>query len=985
VGRDADRQQVPTPMRRDVRLLGDLLGEVLLESGGQGLLDDVERLRHAVIAARVAGRPPQTDAALREITEMVADWPLERAEAVAHAFTVYFHLANLAEEHQRIRTLRERDTGREPVRESLAAAVATIGAEHGRERLGALLAELSVHPVLTAHPTEARRRAVIEALRRISTLLAHLDDERRAALDEPEGRGAPKASGAYTERAELRRRLREEVDLLWRTSALRAAAMRPLDEVRTAMAAFDETLFRVVPALYRSLDLALGGPESGRAAPGAGAFLRFGSWIGADRDGNPFVTAEVTRQTAAIQADHVLRALENATERIGRALTVQASEPEASKAPGGEPAGGTATEPEGPTAGLARALAAARQAHPDLLADIMARSPGEPFRAYLLFAARRLGATRSRLTGWPAGPEQPSQPDQASQPGHTDEPCLPDEPRLPTRPGLAYAGPAEFIADLRLVQRELALAGAVRQAYGELQHLLWQAETFGFHLAELEVRQHSTVHARALRELDSRGLRPLVSEHARSAEASSRDDGLSAETTEVVATFRAMAWLQERFGPDACRRYVVSFTRSAADISAVYELARRSLGCLPELDVIPLFESGADLENATRVLDEMLLLEPVTARLAATGRRLEVMLGYSDSAKELGPVSATLRLSEAQQRLTAWAAANDIRLTLFHGRGGALGRGGGPAGRAVLAQPAGSVGGRFKVTEQGEVIFARYGHPLIAQRHLEQVASAVLTASAADVPAPADDPGPAAGDSAGSTPRADAARRLRQLTEQLDAGALRAYRKLLEADGFAEWFARISPLEELGAMRIGSRPARRGVTAAVGLDDLRAIPWVFAWSQTRVNLPGWFGLGSGLAAAADGTGGLAALRDAYRDWPLLAALLDNAEMSLAKTDRRIAAGYLALGGREDLTAAVLDECDLTRRLVLAVTGHDRLLANRPVLSRAVALRDPYVDALSHLQLRALTALRNGDPERERLERLLLLTVNGVAAGLQNTG
>ncbi len=909
-------------MRRDVRLLGDLLGEVLLESGGQGLLDDVERLRRAVIAARRPGPAPESDAALRAITEMVSAWPPERAEAVAHAFTVYFHLANLAEEHQRIRTLRERDTGVEPVRESLAAAVATIEAEHGPGRLAGLLADLRVHPVLTAHPTEARRRAVTQALRRISALLAGLDD------------GRPGAG----ERAELRRRLREEIDLLWRTSALRAAAMQPLDEVRTAMAAFDETLFRVVPALYRSLDLALNGAQAGRTAATAAAFLRFGSWIGADRDGNPFVTAEVTKQTAAIQAEHVLRALENATGRIGRALTVQASE----SAPA-----------------LARALAAARQAYPDLLADIMSRSPGEPFRAYLLYAARRLRATRMRLADAPERPARPERPRQ-------------DEPR-----GLPYPGPAEFIADLRLVQRELAQAGAARQAYGELQHLLWQAETFGFHLAELEIRQHSAVHARALRELASADLpsEQDPSEHV-----------LSPQTREVVATFQAMAWLQDRFGPDACRRYVVSFTRSAADVSAVYELARRSIrdGRPPQLDVVPLFESGADLENATRVLDDMLVLEPVADRLAATGRRLEVMLGYSDSAKELGPVSATLRLFEAQQRLTRWAAANDIRLTLFHGRGGALGRGGGPAGRAVLAQPAGSVGGRFKVTEQGEVIFARYGHPVIAKRHLEQVASAVLLASAATVPASADDPDPAV-------------RRSRQLAERMDAGALRAYRALVEADGFAEWFARISPLEELGAMRIGSRPARRGVAAAAGLDDLRAIPWVFAWSQTRVNLPGWFGLGSGLAAATDpageqgqeggqgGEGGLKEAQEAYRDWPLLAVLLDNAEMSLAKTDRRIAECYLALGGREDLTAAVLDEYDLTRRLVLAVTGHDRLLANRPVLSRAVTLRDPYVDALSHLQLRALTALRSGDAERERLERLLLLTVNGVAAGLQNTG
>jgi phosphoenolpyruvate carboxylase len=354
------------------------------------------------------------------------------------------------------------------------------------------------------------------------------------------------------------------------------------------------------------------------------------------------------------------------------------------------------------------------------------------------------------------------------------------------------------------------------------------------------------------------------------------------------------------------------------------------------------------------------------------------MLGYSDSAKELGPVSATLRLFAAQQRLTRWAEANDVRLTLFHGRGGALGRGGGPAGRAVLAQPPGSVSGRFKVTEQGEVIFARYGNRVIAERHLEQVAAAVLLTSASPRPE-ADEPG--------------AEQRFRQVAGRLDTAALGAFRALVETDGFAEWFARISPLDEIGAMRIGSRPSRRGVAAAAGLEDLRAIPWVFAWAQTRVNLPGWFGLGSGLAAAgAEGReggensqGGLPALQEAYRNWPLLAVLLDNAEMSLAKTDRRIAARYLALGGREDLTAMVLDEYDLTRRLVLRVTGHGRLLADRKVLSRAVALRDPYVDALSLLQLRALTALRGGADERERLERLLLLTAGGIAAGLQNTG
>jgi len=896
--RELDRAALPEPMRRDVRLLGDILGEVIRDSAGEELLADVERLRRAVIEARHRERsePGDPDPAGDEIVKLVASWSLEQAEQVARAFAVYFHLANLAEEHQRIRNLRERDTGGEPVRESLAAAVAEVGHDAGTEHLTELLGSLRVHLVLTAHPTEARRRAVVAALRRLSSLLGLLDDPRTGAAD----------------RAEARRGLCEQVDLLWRTSQLRVKAMDPIDEVRTVMTAFDETLFRVVPAVYRELDRAVAGadPSTPSATP-VRAFLRFGSWVGADRDGNPFVTAQVTRETATIQADHILRALENATARIGRALTLHA-----------------ATTP--PSAGLRRALAAAHAAHPELLAEIEARSPQEPYRTYLLYTAQRLAATRNR---------------------HAD---------------LAYPGPAGFVADLRLVRESLAAAGAATQAHGELQNLIWQAETFGFHLAGLEVRQHSEVHARALAELRAAG--PPGVEPVSSA------GSWSDRTEEVLATFRAVAWVQDRFGTAACHRYVVSFTRSAADIAAVFELARYATagGRMPVLDVIPLFESAVDLDNAPDVLTGMLALPEVAARVADRRSELEAMLGYSDSAKELGPASATLRLYGTQARLAAWAADHGIRLTLFHGRGGALGRGGGPAGRAVLAQAPGSVDGRFKVTEQGEVIFARYGHLVLAQRHLEQVTSAVLLASAP----------------ASTAPAARVEQRIADLAGKLEAAALDAYRSLVDTEGFATWFARISPLEEISGLRIGSRPARRAA-ASSGLADLRAIPWVFAWAQTRVNLPGWFGLGSGLAAVAETPDGVAEFRRAYREWPLLAVLLDNAEMSLAKTDRRIAARYLALGGRPDLTAAVLAEYDLTARLVLTVTGHDRLLADRPVLSRAVALRNPYVDALSHLQLRALAALRaptaESSPDRPRLERLLLLTVNGVAAGLQNTG
>ncbi|TMR13494.1 phosphoenolpyruvate carboxylase [Nonomuraea turkmeniaca] len=865
--RSAAVTEMPDELRHDVRMLGKLLGQVLAEQGGEDLLADVERLRKAVIAAR------RGEISADVITEMVAAWDIERAVQVARAFTCYFHLANLAEEHYRIRTLRERDAEGRVQRESMAQAVHELG----HERLAQLLEGLELHPVLTAHPTEARRRAVVTAIQRISGQLTEYNAP---------GRGA-------SERADNKRRLLEEIDLLWRTAQLRSTKLDPLDEVRTAMAAFDETLFRTVPQVYRALDAALD-PGTGTRPPQARPFIRYGSWIGGDRDGNPNVTARVTRETIQIQSEHVLAALETACSRIARTLTAAATLAPAS-------------------AELKTALAATVAAHPEVVSELATRSPREPHRQWLLFVAARIAATQRRDLD------------------------------------LAYRSPAELLADLRLAQESLA-ASAPRQAYGELQHLIWQVETFGFHLAELEVRQHSQVHAAALEEVRAGGE-------------------LSERTEEVLATIRVIGWIQERFGVTACSRYVVSFTRSADDVAAVYELARSALGeRAPVLDVVPLFESGEDLANSPRVLSGMLEIPQIQERLAATGRRMEIMLGYSDSAKELGPAAATLRLYEAQEELTAWAAEHDVKLRMFHGRGGALGRGGGPANRAVLAQAPGSVAGRFKVTEQGEVIFARYGHVAIARRHLEQVTNAVLLASSPTVGART----------------AAAAERFRGLAEQVAVASEQAYRALTEAPGFPEWFGLVSPLEEIGTLRLGSRPARRGLGAPRSLDDLRAIPWVFAWAQTRVNLPGWYGLGAGLASV----GSLDELRAAYAEWPLFNAMLDNAEMSLAKTDRSIAKRYLALGGREDFSRQVLEEYDRTRDLVLRVTGHTRLLENRKVLSRAVQLRDPYVDALSHLQLRALRALRTGNPseeERDRLSTLLLLSVNGVAAGLQNTG
>ncbi|MFZ7087874.1 phosphoenolpyruvate carboxylase [Curtobacterium sp. RRHDQ10] len=880
--RDDVSGAVDADLRRDVGVLGNLLGRVLRESGGDALYDDVETLRAAVIDA-YEGR---ADDAVDRAQAFVAGLDQERAEEVARAFTCYFHLSNLAEEHHRVRVLRTRSDSSGAAADSFSATLARLVDEVGADAAAERLANLRFHPVLTAHPTEARRRAVATTIRRIADLLD--------ARDRP---------GNEVAAAETERRMLEEIETLWRTSPLRTTRPTPLDEVRTAMSVFDQTLFEIVPEVYRLLDDRLLGVDAGRRPVRAPAFLRLGTWIGGDRDGNPHVTAAVTRQAAEIAAEHVLLGLFRATSRIGATLTLSDQDTPASAA-------------------LAELAAAQHGLDADVHDQIGIRSPQEVHRRVLLFAAARIDATRRG-----------------------------DTP-------LAYGTPDELLADLRTVQDSLRAAGAHRTANGELQNLVWQVETFGFHLAELEVRQHSQVHRAALEDVRAAGP---------------TSDRLDPMTVEVLAVFATIAHLQTRYGVHAARRYVVSFTRSAEDLANVHALAEAAAErhgiAVPVLDVVPLFETFADLHAAPGILAEVVRTEAVQARLAATGRQLEVMLGYSDSSKDVGPVSATFALHDAQARIAAWAQENDIDLTLFHGRGGSLGRGGGPANEAVLAQPPGSVDGRFKITEQGEVIFAQYGDKTIGARHIEQMAAAALFASS---------PSNEAVTSA-------AAERFGALAQRMDDVSRAAFFDLVEADGFAPWFATVTPMEEIGLLPLGSRPARRGLSVE-SLEDLRAIPWVFSWTQARINLAGWYGLGSALAAVGD----VEVLQDAYRSWPLFSAMIKNVEMSLAKTDEAIAREYLSLSDRDDLAAKVLDEMALTRKWVLATSGSADVLAARPVLSRAVRLRSPYVDALSHLQLRALRAIRGGDPAAGRDpddadHRLLLLTVNGIAAGLQNTG
>ncbi|MGM7678419.1 phosphoenolpyruvate carboxylase [Microbacterium sp. A94] len=872
-------------MRADVRMLGALLGQVLRECGSPGLFEDVERLRLATIQAY---EEESTDA-FERATQIADSFTVQRADEVARAFTCYFHLVNLAEEHQRVRILRERagKPGRENATDTVATAYAQLRREVGDDEARRRLEDLRFHPVFTAHPTEARRRAVSASIRRLSELLTQHD--------------AASAGGSEEHRA--RRRMLEEVDTLWRTAPLRGQKPSPTDEVRTVMSVFDETLFTTVPHVYRRIDDALRGEDSGASAPIVPAFVRIGSWVGGDRDGNPFVTASVTREAAHIASDHVLRGLERALDRIGRTLTLDAE----------------GTPPSSAVVALWDAFAASDAT---TAAEIAARAPDEPHRRVLQALSRRIAETRLHLEG-------------------------------------GYQAPEELLADLRAVQDSLAASGAKRHAFGGIQHLIWQVETYGFHLTELEVRQHSQVHREALAELDAGGA-------------------LSERTQEVLEVFRAVAEIQRTYGLRAAGRYVVSFTTSAEDLANVHRLARYALGDdVPQLDVVPLFETFADLQAAPGILAEVVTFREFQSRLAATGNRFEVMLGYSDSSKDVGPVAATLALYEAQEKIALWAKDAGIALTQFHGRGGALGRGGGPANSAILAQPPHSVDGRFKLTEQGETIFARYGEPAIAMRHIDQVAAATLLASSPTVEART----------------SGAAARFADVASIMDTASRECFFSLVKADGFAPWFATVTPMEEIGLLALGSRPARRGLSVE-SLEDLRAIPWVFAWTQARINLAGWFGLGTALEAVGDE----ALLSEAYREWPLLQTMIDNVAMSLAKTDERIARQYLALGDRDDLAQLVLDELALTKEWVIRLTGGTGLLENKPILQRAVTLRSPYVDALSLLQLRALRELRSpaavaesttetaeGSGAAEEQRRLLLLSVSGVAAGLQNTG
>jgi len=899
----------------DRALLLETLTDVVRMSDGADVLALHER---AVGLARQAREGDEGAAQI--LAELVAGLGLDEAELLVRTLTRWFQLVNLAEDNERIRRLAAREAANAPAprRGSMRDAVERLAAAGaGAGDVGDLLAGAEIRLVLTAHPTEARRRTTIEKLARVFTVLRELD-ERPAT---PEG--------------VARRRLLPTVQALWSSDELRAVSLTVLDELRASLVWFATTLSDRVPEVYRDLEAALEERYPGEEIE-VPPLLSFGTWIGGDRDGNPNVTPEVTVEALRLMRNRCVRHLEGRVELLAGRVSVS-------------------ERVAGPVDGLEGILAEGERSFPALAAELRELNPEEPYRRAFTFLRERLRATRK------------------AEPG-------------------GYAGPHELLADLRAAEGALRASGNGYVAGGELRDVIRQVEVFGFHFARMDVREHAKRHRAALAEVfeevgvmdDYASLPPAERADVLCRAIAERrplipadTGGFGDATREVIATFRVVRELMDTGHRDALQAYVVSGTESAADLLEVLLLMKEASlaaagGERALLRIVPLFEAGATLEAAADTMDELLGRPEYRAALRAMGDEQEVMIGYSDSNKDAGYVASGWGTYKAQERVTDVLRAHGATWTFFHGRGGAIGRGGGPTSVAIAALPPGTVGARLKMTEQGEVLAAKYAVGPVAHRELELTASSTLVSGTDVARAP------------------DAARleRFRAVMEEMGARSTAAYRALVYEDAdFPAFFKAATPIEEISRLRLGSRPAKR--KADGGIEDLRAIPWVFSWTQSRMIVPAWYGLGTALAAAREQEG-LELLQEMERDWPFFAGLLSNAEMACAKADLHIARRYAELwedeAARERLWAAVAEEFERTRTELLRVVGGDRLLDRSPVLQASIDRRNPYVDPLSFLQVELLRRVRAaGEEPSERLGRLSLLAINGIAGGLRNTG
>ena len=883
-------------LRRDIRRVTSILGETLARTEGDHLLALVEQVRSHAKDGRL---------------DQLPDFDLATITRLVRAFTAYFHLANITEQVHRGRALTRQKQADGGWIEQALGRIREAGVPP--EELAGLLRTVGVRPVFTAHPTEVARRSTIDKLRRVATL-----------LEEPEG-------------ARRDRRLAEAIELLWLTDEIRIEPPEPSDEARNVVYYLEGLSAAALPDVLEELRDRLS--TMGVELPADVRPLRFGSWVGGDRDGNPHVTPATTREVLTLQAVHGIRMLQALVDRLRRDLSVSDRVSEVS-------------------AELTARIEELLPGLPEVEPRYRRLNAEEPYRLFLTCVHVRLGLTERRVAG---GRHHVA--------------------------GRDYADDTELLADLLLLHRSvLAHQGAV-VASGELERLVRTVAATGLTLATLDVREHSSRHHAAVGQLLDRvgelstpyaDLEPHARAKVLSEELASRRPlarsplPLDEDGAATAETFRAIRWGLDSLGPRVVESYIISMTHDADDVFAAVVLAREAgLVDLPSgiarIGFVPLLETVTELEQTEFILDAMFADPSYRELVRLRGDVQELMLGYSDSNKAGGITTSQWQIQRAQRRARDVARRYGVRLRFFHGRGGSVGRGGGPTYDAIMALPSGTVDGEVKITEQGEVISDKYALPILARQNLELAVAATIEASVLHR-------------TDRRTP--DEVRRWDAMMDRISEAAHQRYLGLVEEHGLAEYFLSSTPVDLLGALHIGSRPARRP-DSDDGLDDLRAIPWVFGWTQSRQIVPGWFGVGSGLHAVA---GDVDRLREMYAAWPFFRTFLGNVSMTLVKTDLEIAARYVALAPESlrPLLETIRAEFDLTVEHVLAVTGDAALLDREPTLRTTLEIRENYLEPLHHLQVELLGRYRRGEDD-PALERALLLTINGIAAGMRNTG
>jgi phosphoenolpyruvate carboxylase len=915
-GEEAAALEEDVRLRNDIRLLGRILGDTVRDQEGADVFDLVERIRQTSIRFHRG----DDKAARRELELILDSMSISQTVRIVRAFSYFSHLANIAEDQNNFRRMRiSPRAGEAPRPETLARTLLHAqAAGFSAASLRKFFASALVSPVLTAHPTEVRRKSTID---REMEIAAVLDRRERVQL-------TPDELAASDEQ------LRRAVLTLWQTNLLRRTRLTVLDEVANGLSFYDYTFLNEVPRLHLRLEDRL---NEGEGAPGElASFLKMGSWIGGDRDGNPYVTAEVMRGTLKLQSSRVLRFYLDELHVLGSELSLAAHLADISKD--------------------LRALAARS---PD-------RSPhrsGEPYRLAVSGIFARLTATAARLEV--------------------------ETTRAAVGEAAPYENVAEFKDDLDILYHSLVMNNSRVIARGRLRHLRRAVDCFGFHLASLDMRQNSAVHERTIAELidaampgksylamsEEARIALLTSELRNARPLTSAFVKYSEETIGELAVFRAAAEAHARYGAEAIPQCIISMCKGISDLLEVAVLLKEVGLVDPSgrsaINIVPLFETIEDLQGSAHIMDRILSMHDYRKLVDSHGSVQEVMLGYSDSNKDGGFVTSGWELYKAEIGLVDVFERHHVRLRLFHGRGGSVGRGGGPSYDAIIAQPGGAVNGQIRITEQGEIIFSKYANAEVGLDNLEILAAATLEASLLQPRQ--------------SAPRAE----YLEAMEQLSAHAFKAYRGLVyETEGFADYFWASTVITEISTLNIGSRPASRKKTRAI--EDLRAIPWVFSWAQCRLMLPGWYGFGSAVEAWVKDNPdtGMAFLKELYREWPFFRTLLSNMDMVLAKSSIAIASRYAELvpdvALREKIFERIRREWQSSIDALLEIMGQTRLLESNALLERSIRHRFPYVDPLNHVQVELLKEHRAQNTD-EQVLRGIQITINGISAGLRNSG